>query len=379
MDGVVSAVALVLFAGILALEFGISTAILELIFGATASNLLSLENIAWMGVLANIGTLGIMFFAGFETDLKILAKNHRKSILIALGSYVTPFIFTFFVVYYILGFQYNPSILLAIGMSTTSLAIVYPYLESQGFLKMEIGQTLLGSAMLVDLLSMLSVSILFTGIRGDIIVFLIAVPVSAIILPKIGLWIFKRYEKNRAEVELRFILLLLVALALVSEYSGVHSTIFAYIMGVIFSSILTNHEEVEKKLRGLIYGFFGPLFFFNSGYLIDLKELDFETIQLLAILTVVAFTGKYIGTRIAVKKILGRGSRLSGLFFNFRLTFGIIIALLGYQEGIISKSVYTAMLGVVLLTSIISSIFLKVTPTETIYLKRRKKRGKIGR
>jgi len=196
------------------------------------------------------------------------------------------------------------------------------------------------SAMIVDLLSMVSMSLFFTGVENSTPLFLIAAVACVFFLPKVGKWIFKRYKRNLAEVELRFILLTLVGLSFLSEQSGVHATIFAYIMGIMFSSLLIKHEEVEKKLKGIVYGFFGPLFFFNSGYLIDLKQLDMNTIKLVIILTVVAFIGKYVGTRFSVQKILGQGSIIAGYSFNFRLTFGIIVALLGYQEGIIDKNIY---------------------------------------
>jgi len=194
--------------------------------------------------------------------------------------------------------------------------------------------------MIVDLLSMVSMSLFFTGVENSTPLFLIAAVACVFFLPKVGKWIFKRYKRNLAEVELRFILLTLVGLSFLSEQSGVHATIFAYIMGIMFSSLLIKHEEVEKKLKGIVYGFFGPLFFFNSGYLIDLKQLDMNTIKLVIILTVVAFIGKYVGTRFSVQKILGQGSIIAGYSFNFRLTFGIIVALLGYQEGIIDKNIY---------------------------------------
>ena len=117
----------------------------------------------------------------------------------------------------------------------------------------------------------------------------------------------------------------------------------------------------------MVYGFFGPLFFFHSGYLIDLSVLDASVMKTALILTTVAFGGKYVGTRISVKRILGRGSRLSSLFFNFRLSFGIIVTRLGFQAGLIDKGLYTAALATILATSLIASALLKVTPRETLY------------
>ncbi len=363
-------VALVMAAGIASIELGISTAILEILAGVIGYNLFGFTDISWIEELSNFGMLGIMFFAGFETDVKILKRYFKKSFLIACASYMTPFILTLIVGSAALGLTGDAVILLAIGMSTTSLALVYPYLQSEGLLKDKIAQILLAAAMIVDIMSMMSLTILISGFDSQIMLIICAIGIGMYFLPDFGKWIFKRYGENHAEIELRFIFLTLVGLAFLSEYVGIHAAVFAYLIGMILSSIIEDQQALEKKLRGVVYGFFGPLFFFYSGYLIDLSVFDLNTVKITLLLTIVAFTGKYIGTRLSVRWILGRGSRLSSLFFNFRLSFGIIVTRLGYQVGLIDRDLYTAALATILATSIIASLLLKITPTETLYKRR---------
>lgn len=360
---------LVLLAGVLSIELGISTAILEIIAGFIGANFFDISEPVWMDFLANLGVLGVMFFAGFETKLKVLKKHYMKSLKISLASYLTPLILTYIVAVHYLGLDTKPALLIAIGMSTTSLALVHPYLEEEGLLKLETAQILLSAAMIIDLLSMVSLSVLMTGFNTETILFFAAILLSLLVLPQAGQWLFCRYGEHKTEIELRFILLSLVGMAYLSEHMGMHPAIFAYIVGLVFSSSLVDDAEIEKKMKALVYGFFGPMFFFNSGYLVKMGSLTADSMKLMLLLTFIAFTGKYVGTRISVKKILDRGSRISSLFFNYRLSFGIIVAILGYEEGLIGEDLYLASMGTVILTSVIASIFLKVTPSETIYKK----------
>jgi len=370
-NAIVPITSLVLIAGVLSIELGISTAILEIISGVIAANLFDIRGVEWLEFLANIGILGIMFFAGFETELRVLKKHYKKSIAIATASYFTPFIVTYGVCSGLLGLDMTASMLISIGMSTTSLALVYPYLETEGLLKMDIAQILLAAAMMVDLFSMFSLSFLIMGFDVEILVFVIIIAIALNIMPRVAKWLSQRYGETKAEIELRFIMLSLVGLAFFSEHVGIHAAILAYMAGLVFSSILEDTDELDRKMRGIVYAFFGPLFFFNSGLIIDLSIFDYNALKLMALFTFIAFTGKYVGTRLSVKYVLGRGSRLASLFFNYRLSFGIVVALLGYRQGIIDETLYMACMGTILATSIISSIFLKITPTETIY-KRKK-------
>ncbi|MBD3389024.1 MAG: hypothetical protein GF416_08055 [Candidatus Altiarchaeales archaeon] len=378
----VSIVTLILLAGIVSVEAGFSTAILEIVSGVIASNYFGLKEVFWIDFLANFGLLGVMFFAGFETEVRVLQKYYKKSLKIALPSFAVPFILTYAVTTTVLGLDQTAAILMSIGMSTTSLALVFPYLREEGLLKMEIGQILFASAMFVDLMSMFSLSFFFTGLSIGTLLFIVFIVGALYILPHVGQWFFKRYCENMVEVELRFIMLTLVGLSFLSESVGIHSAVLAYLIGISMSSLLENHEELENKLRGIVYGFMGPIFFFQSGYLMDLTHFNLETLKVTGILTIVAFGSKYISTRVSVKRVLGRGSRLSALFFNYRLTFGIIVVLLGFRQGIIDEVLYTAALSTILISSIISSISLKITPTETLYkikgrrCKPKKKKGK---
>ena len=123
--------ALIIGAGIISLEIGFPSAILEIVAGVFASNFLKLGELKWMEFLANLGLLGLMFFAGLETEPELLRKHLAKSIFIGFSSYFFPLVSVFYVSHYILNYSFQASLLIGIALSTTSLALVYPLLKEK--------------------------------------------------------------------------------------------------------------------------------------------------------------------------------------------------------------------------------------------------------
>ncbi|MHA1665251.1 MAG: cation:proton antiporter domain-containing protein, partial [Candidatus Njordarchaeales archaeon] len=143
---------LILLAGFLAIELGLSTAILEIVMGFVGTNLLGLETIEWLDFIAIIGLVGLMFLAGYETDIDLMKKNISKNLITGLLSFSIPFIIIFTLAKFILNFEFFSSILISLGLSTTSLALVYSVLEN-----MNVGDysnLVIGGAMIADVTSM---------------------------------------------------------------------------------------------------------------------------------------------------------------------------------------------------------------------------------
>ncbi len=352
---------LILGAGIFALEFGISVAILEIIAGIIATNVFNVGHFPWIDFMADFGLLGIMFFAGFEVDGRLLRQTWRKSLRIGVISFFVPFTAVVAVTYFIFGFGLQTSLLIGIGLSTTSLALVYAVLKERGMLESQSSQILLSSAMVIDVISMIALSILFEGFTlrslGTIVMILIGLK----ILPWIGKKIFQRYKHgDTIEFELRAILLLLLALGVFAEQAQVHVAVLAFFAGFLFTRLIEEHRELEQKLRGVVFGLFGPIFFFAAGSSISLDEIGIGTVALMASLGSLVFITKYIASNFALRRYFSEGiPRLGGLLFNFRLSFGIIVALFGLRSGLIDTEVYNAILGAVIALSILSEFLVR--------------------
>ncbi|HDJ66547.1 MAG TPA: cation:proton antiporter [Nitrososphaeria archaeon] len=364
---------LIVIFGIISLEIGVAAPILEIIAGLVGANIFQLSDIPWMDFIANFGILGLMFFAGLEVDKDILRKNAGKGAILGLASYLIPFTVISLVGFILLSCDLKTAALIGISLSTTSVALVYPVLKDLKLLSSEVGQTIFTGAVLVDVLSMVSLTIIFGSITYWTMIFFILTILFMYHAPKIGSLLFKRYRGNLAEIELKFLSFILISLIFFSNRVGVEEAILAFILGFLFSEILEEHEEITEKLRGIVFGFMSPIFFFKAGTLMKLSGMRIYVAILMMVFLPIAFIAKYFSANLVFSRLApewGKRSKLVGAIFNFRLTFGLISAIFGLQHGILTSEIYTAIVGTVITTSLISSMIIRMTENEQSTLKR---------
>ena len=356
---------LILLAGVVSIEIGVSTAMIEIIVGVIGSNLLGIRSESWFDFIANYGLLGIMLFAGFETNPDVLKKHAKKNLVIGFVGYFFPFTSIFITTFLILRYPLNVCILLSLGLSTTSLALVYAVIRERQAWSTPTIQIMLGSAMIMDMLSMLTLTLLISQVSYDLIIYGLSLILVLFFAIKVSPRLIKRYSGHFSELEIRFILVLLLVMLFYAERVNVSEAVLAYLVGVFLSDIVEEHDVLLEKLRGIVFGFFAPAFFFKAGLLINIKFLTLDLLYLIAVLGVLAYLSKYIGIYLISARLINKreGSSM-GLIFNFRLSFGIAAAVIGYETGLLSIGLYTVIILIVLLTSVVSSILLKVTPYE---------------
>ncbi len=360
---------LIFIAGVLSIELYISAAVLEIIAGVIGYNVFHLEPPVFFDFIAQFGLLGIMFFAGLETDTKILKRHIRSSLQIGIMGYLFPFAGVFFISHVLLKYSIALSILISLSLSTTSLALVYAVLREQ---KTNIGESkhvILGSAMIIDMLSMLTLTLLIGYVSMEMLLYAIVLIVILVSAKKFGPRLIERYKGSEAELEIRFILLLLLIIPFFSEKLMVSEAVFAYLIGLILSDISEHHEVLVEKMRGIVFGFLGPAFFFKAGLLINLSFFSIELLLLISAFTLIAYLFKFIGVYLASRNIMGdKKGKMAGLYFNFRLSFGIAAAIIGLSIGLLSIELYTIIVLVVLITSLISTVLLKLYYREPLEL-----------
>ncbi len=355
---------LIVLAGIIALEMRIPVAIMEIIFGVLAFNILGLTTDSWIEFMANLGVLGIMFFAGLEIDPNVLKRDFLKSSSTGALIYLCRLTIVFVVAFLLFGYNPYTSLLIGISLSTTSLALVYPIVKERGSIKTDYGQAILSVAMVIDILSTISL-IFFVQPEHEafLAIYIVISFLIFLFAPKVTKKIFARYGGNIAEIEVRFILLFLVAAGFLAEKLMLSEVIFAFFLGLIFSEILTDRKDVEEKLRGIIFGFLAPVFFFKAGMLMDLRSLSMDVLFFILVFGTIAYLSVYLIAKHIFARWFGPEiGKCTGLIFNFRLSFGIIAAIFGLRMGLITVPIYTGIVTIILLASVVSSILLKFIP-----------------
>lgn len=361
-------VAFVLVAtAILAFEIRLPSAILEIAAGICLVYFLpGLGKLDWLNFLSNLGMLGLMFMVGFEVDVRRLRKTWRWSLTIGASALALPVLGVFLFCFYWLDLQPIVSALVAIGVSTTSLAIVYNALKERGTLATGEGQIIIAIASVIDVAAMFLLALLMGDLGGGTAVFLLIMVPALFGLPRFGKWIFRRYQGSLVEIDLRFLLVVLIGMGFMAEtLGGIHPAMVAFAMGVAMSGAVEGHDVLEQKFKGIVFSLLAPVFFLHAGIQIDLHSLSFSIVGIAAALLVITCSLKYIGTALPYRWLTKTSGRLAGLLCNYQLSFGIIAAAVGLKVGLLTQDLYVIILLVIVGSAVLPAVLLRNETAET--------------
>ncbi|HEX4269914.1 MAG TPA: cation:proton antiporter, partial [Rhizomicrobium sp.] len=332
--------------------------------------------------LSQIGILMLLLLTGMETDLKLVKKSGAAAIAIALCGIAFPFACG-----YLLG-QFGParlfdglghgsrlvpSLFLGTALSISSIKIVAMVVREMNFMRRNLGQIIVATAIMEDTCGWVIIAITFgiagagsTGSGPEGIDWLgLAKTVTGVVLFlafcfTAGRWlVFSviRWVNDNFRSEFAVVTAILVLMGLLAEVTqllGVRTVLGAFMAGVLIgeSPILTDH--IQGQLRGMITAFFMPIFFGLSGLAADLTILkDGTLVALTALLVLIASVGKFSGAFAGA--MLGRLSWREGVALgcamNARGSTEVIVASIGLSMGALSQNLYTMIVTMAVITT----------------------------
>jgi Kef-type K+ transport system membrane component KefB len=324
--------------------------------------------------LAALGVVFLMFMAGLEVELSEMLRSGRASALSGTIGVIVP-LFMGAIVALPFGHTDQAAWFIGIILTATSVSISAQTLLELGVLRTREGLTLLGAAVVDDVLVLVVLSI-FLALNGSdesigavLIKMLVYLALSGLlgwfVLPRVVTWIDRQ---PISEGLTAVVLCLILVFAWSAEVMGGLAAITgAFIAGVgLGRSVL--REKIETKMRPITYGFLVPIFFVSIGLEADLRAIAGALLPFLIVLFVVAVVSKVIGA--------GLGARLAGLNNAESLRVGVgmisrgevglIVAGIGVQQGIISAEVFSMVVVLVLLTTLITPLLLRWVFPKTI-------------
>ena len=360
---------LIFFASLISLRLGLSVAIIEIVAGAVAGNL-GLHAQDWMIYLANFGGIILTFLAGTEIDTHEMKKNLAPSLVIGGFSFLIPFLAVSAVVYYLLHWSLQASLIAGIALSTTSLAVVYSVLVESGLSKTKLGKLLMSSTFITDMGTAIALSVLF--IKPDLYT-LLFYGVSAIVIILAATFshkIFGHHKlKNKIiEAEIKYIFVLLLIFIFFAKLGSGHAVLPAFLLGLFMSKYFSEnseHRAIMQRLRTVAYAIITPLFFIVGGLRISVPMI-LSALGLFLLLFGLKIITKFIGVYFWARKYIPHGSTYTTLLMSTGLTFGTISSLFGLQAGIITQLQYSILVGVVVASAVIPTFIAQrwFKPTE---------------
>ncbi len=321
--------------------------------------------------LSELGVLLLMFIAGLELHLGELASNRRVSLFSSLGGLLLS-IGLGWGTGRLFGMSNANSLLLGLALGATSVSISARTLMEMGLLRSRVGLSLLGAAVIDDILCILAFSIFLavTTEAGSLwgLVWLTArIALFLIIATAFGLWILPWLASRVSRLHisqgvLALAIITLLAYGITAELAGnMAAMIGAFLAGLMFART-PEKSLIEPGISALAYGLFVPIFFINIGLTVNLRGLQINTIWLILVVTLAAIAGKLFGA--------AAGARLGGLKGGeaFQLGTGmvargevtLIIATMGITAGLTTGNTLSAIVVVVLLSTLVTPPLLRI-------------------
>ncbi len=296
-----------------------------------------------------------MFMAGLEIDLSFLRHKGKDSVKVGVIAYIIPFLVIGGVADIVLELTTMQSLLFAIGLSASSVGIVYPVLRKAGILGPR-RKLILSAVMITEFLSLTLLGIFFSTISVTVIVVLLFV-----VMVWLGWgYMHKRYkflsDSTTENVAIKVILAVLLVSEFLASSSGLDVILIVFVMGVLLAKYVDEHKTLKEEIEAIGFGFLTPIFFFVIGYEISIVEFG-QSFGTIMIFLTLSFLATYLATYIFSKKYFPKRAHIMGILFNAPMSIGIVTATIGLERGIIDHQLYLVLLGTVLLSSMIAVIF----------------------
>ena len=348
-----------------------------LILGPAMLNILSETD--FIIQLSELGVIVLMFNAGLESDLEELKKTGKASFIIASLGVIIPLIGGFAIAHFYAiselsegtsGTVFLQNIFIGIILTATSVSITVETLKEMGKLNTSAGTAILGAAIIDDILGIIALTVISsltdTSVKvGFVLMKIAGFFIFAIIVGFISYKIFKAWSNYENRDRRRFIIASFVFCLLLSyiseEVFDVADITGAFIAGLVLSNI-DRKEFISNRLNIVSYALLSPVFFASIGLKIVLPAMDFNIVMFAVLLTIIAILTKIVGAGIGARlcKFSPRESYQIGVGMVSRGEVALIVASKGAALGLISTSMLGPVVIVVVVTTIIAPILLKL-------------------
>jgi Kef-type K+ transport system membrane component KefB len=311
-----------------------------------------------------------MFIAGLELHLSELAKSSRVSLYAGSLGVIVP-VGLGYLVGVAFGFSFQQATFLGLTLGATSVSISAQTLLELKVLRTRVGMGLLGSAVFDDILVILFLSTFLAlsgGNQGLGEVFLLFVRMLVFIGLSVlfGLKVLPamvryttRLPISQSMLALALIVLFLYGLA--AEVIGSMAAITGTFLAGLMFSRSPEKERLERGIHSLAYGFFVPIFFVNIGLSVNARELDVSVLWLFVVITITAIIGKLLGSGFGAK-LAGFSWREAGQLGTGMVSrgeVGLILAAVGAEQGLLTSSEFSAIIGMIIITTLVTPPMLR--------------------
>lgn len=342
-----------------------------------------------LDIVSFTGVTLLLILTGLETDLRLIASKGSQALKISLTGIVIPFGLGIGLGYLPLLMPFiadNPTtgepgatlpfaMFLGIAMAVSAIPVIAKVFIDLGVLKRDLGQLTLAAAMVDDTFAWILLGIV-SGLAssgtieagtvllslGTVLGFLVvSYTLGRFIVVKATAWVSRTLPGDAPIISL--ILVFALAFGAFAQSLNVEAVLGAFVVGIIFGQIRRVNHHIVHTLEVITLSVFAPVFFATAGTRVNLLALGDPQVLLIAVIVLtIAIGGKFVGAYLGAKWArLGKWEALSlGAGMNARGAVEIIIATIGLRLGVLSTEMFTIIVMVAIVTSLMAPPLLRV-------------------
>ena len=311
-------------------------------------------------LFAEIGVVLLLFQVGVETRIGDLLRVGGTAASVGVMGVILP-MGGGLALGAVLGYPIEVSVFLGAALTATSVGITARVLDDLGAMASQSGRVILGAAVIDDVLAMLILAFASGLAAGSVsagqlatLVGLAGAFIGIVLL--VGTRVLRTRPSILTDPEFAatpFLpgMILMLGLAALAALIGLAAIIGAFLAGMVVGESSERHALEEEVAP--VAAFFTPFFFGFIGAQVNLAALaDPLTLALLAGLTVLAVMTKFAGAFAGAIRLGRQRAALIGWGMVPRGEVGIVVAGLGLGAGAISSHLYSVVVGMAVLTTL---------------------------
>jgi Kef-type K+ transport system membrane component KefB len=336
-----------------------------------------------MHLLDAVGQLGVLLLvgsAGIQLDLGLIRRHKRGVGWVGAGALIVP-LAVGIATGLLLPHALRPAgtdhaefaVFIGVAVCISAIPVIASALMQMGLYDRTIGQLIMGSAAVDDIVGWLLLSVLAatatTGFRMGalgkpvgylVLILLITVTVGR---PVVRLVLRLANAAPNPGIRVATVVVMLVLCGAGSQALGMEPILGAFLGGLLIGASGQLDLSATLALRTVVLAVLAPLFFATAGLRVDLGSLAKPAVlasglALLAVAVVTKFVGSYLGARI------GRLSHWQGVALgaglNARGVVELIVAVVGLRLGVLNSASYTVIVLIAVFTSMMAPPLLRL-------------------
>jgi len=328
-------------------------------------------------LFSTIGLIYIMFIAGLELDMNEFRATRNKSLLFGFFTFIIPLGAGFPVCHYLLGYDFNASLLTS-SMFATHTLVAYPIVSRLGVSKNQAVAVTVGGTILTDTAVLLILAVIMGNHQGDldgrfwlrlIVSLILFSAIMFMVVPRISGWFFRKLESEKHSHYI-YVLSIVFFAAVLAEIAGVEPIIGAFVAGLALNKLIPHSSALMNRIEFIGNSLFIPFFLISVGMLVDTSVIlkGPEALIIAGTLSVVALSGKWMAAFLT--RLVFRYSKLQmNLIFGLSSAHAaatLAVIMVGYRAGILDENILNGTIILILVTCIVASFVTEKTSRQLV-------------